>query len=66
MQDNKMRKGGLSPDRCCTESGVKVAFAATWGGPYSVPKTEAGLADWRKFLDDPRVITICLSANSRH
>ena len=44
--------------RLCTSPGVNVAFAATWGGPYSIPKTEAGFADWRKFLDDPRVLTI--------
>ena len=48
----------------CTSQGVNVAFAATWGGPYSVPKTEAGLADWRKFLDDPRVLTIKAAKNT--
>ena len=49
--------------KLCTSPGVNVAFAATWGGPYSVPKTEAGLADWRKFLDDPRVLTIKAAKN---
>ena len=44
--------------RLCTASGVKVAFAATWGGGYSIPSTEAGLADWRRFLADDRVIVI--------
>lgn len=44
--------------KACTAKGVNVAFAATWGGVYSIPSTEAGLVDWRKFLDDPRVITI--------
>jgi hypothetical protein len=37
---------------------VNVAFAATWGDVYSIPSTEAVLVDWRKFLEDPRVITI--------
>ena len=44
--------------RLCTAPGVHLAFAATWGGRYSIPSTEAGLADWRRFLEDPRVITI--------
>lgn len=42
----------------CTADGVHVAFACTWGGPYSIPASEEGLADWRGFLADPRVITI--------
>jgi hypothetical protein len=44
--------------KACTAKGVNVAFAATWGDGYSIPSTEAGLVDWRKFLEDPRVITI--------
>ena len=44
--------------KACTAKGVNVAFAATWGGPYSIPSTPEGLEDWRKFLDNPQVITI--------
>ena len=44
--------------KLCTADGVHVAFACTWGGRYSIPTSEEGLADWRGFLADPRVITI--------
>lgn len=46
--------------KVCTAEGVRVAFAATWGGPYSVPSSEAGLADWRRFLADPHVLAVRL------
>lgn len=35
----------------------KISFFNTWGGDYTVPKTEEGKRCWREALDRPEALT---------
>ena len=37
--------------------GVSFAFFNTWGGSYTVPRTDAGKSAWREFLRIPEALT---------
>ncbi|HRR33484.1 MAG TPA: glycosyl hydrolase [Kiritimatiellia bacterium] len=40
-----------------TAPGVAFGFVNTWGGGYTMPETEAGIACWKRFLARPEVVT---------
>ena len=44
-----------------TSPGVDFAIATTYDGPWTIPETEAGKADMRRFFQRPEV----LSGNAR-
>ncbi|MGN0853423.1 MAG: SGNH/GDSL hydrolase family protein [Kiritimatiellia bacterium] len=41
-----------------TAEGVACAFVDTWGGPWTLPETEAQTADLKAFVGHPAVLTI--------
>ena len=43
--------------RALTAEGVRFAFFNTWGGAYTVPKSECGKKAWQAFLDLPESLT---------
>ena len=43
--------------KALTAEGVRFSFCNTWGGVYTIPKTPGGLADWRRYLTNPKVLS---------
>ncbi len=44
--------------RLATAEGVACAFVNTWGGPWTLPDSEAGVQDQRRFIESGSVLTI--------
>ena len=44
-------------DRMMKAEGVAFSFFNTWGGDYTVPKTEEGKRCWRELLNRPEALT---------
>lgn len=43
--------------KAMTAEGVRFAFFNTWGGIYTVPKSDYGKKAWKAFLDRPESLT---------